>query len=284
MRASCLMLAALLILSIAASSSPAQPAGSTPPPSPAPAPAAPPAEDKKEQARIHFQKAKELHEKKQYAEAAAEYLEAYRYMPAPAFIYNAGQVYRLGGEKEKAIEHYKKYLELEPNGEGAGDARQFIAELGAAIEAEASAKAKSGEPGGGPVVGEGGGGGGTSPPLRDTGENPGRGLMLAGLVSGGISVAALGAAAVFALRAGSAESDLDGYSGTWTPDQEDRYAEGKSAERNMTVSLVVSAAALAAGGTMYFLGRRKAKRAAAAPSIGAAAGGDSALILVGGSF
>lgn len=282
MRASCLMLATLLIVSIAASAAGAQPAGPTP--TPAPAPAAPPAEDSKEQARIHFQKAKELHEKKQYSEAAAEYLEAYRYMPAPAFIYNAGQVYRLGGEKEKAIEHYKKYLELEPNGEGAGDARQFIAELGAAIDAEASAKAKSGEPGGGPAVGEGGGGG-TAPPLRDTGENPGRGLMLAGLVSGGIGVAALGAAAVFAARASSAESDLDGYSGTWTPDQEDRYAEGKSAERNMTVSLVVSAAALAAGGTMYFLGRRKAKRAASGtPSIGAAAGGDSALILVGGAF
>jgi len=256
-----------------------------------PAPPAPPAEDAKEQARVHFQKAKELHEKKQYAEAAAEYLEAYRYMPAPAFIYNAGQVYRLGGEKEKAVEHYKKYLELEPKGEGAEDARQFIAELSAAIEAnKAAASSGAGDPDGTSAMGGGGGGGGDgggggAPPVRDAAERPGRGLMLAGMVSGGIGVAAMGAAVVFALRARSAESDLDGYQGVWTPDQQDRYATGESAERNMTVSVVIGVAALGAGGAMYFLGRRKAKRAEAArPSLGAAAGGDAALFWVTGSF
>jgi tetratricopeptide (TPR) repeat protein len=256
----------------------AQPAG--------PGPGGPPpaASDNKEKARVHFQKAKELHEKKQYAEAAAEYLEAYRYMPAPAFIYNAGQVYRLGDQKEKAIEHYKKYLALEPNGEGAADARQFIAELGAALEAEKTAPGNgAGEPGGSSGLGEGAGG--EAPPTRDSGERPGRSLMLAGMVSGGIGVAALGAAVVFALRARSAESDLDGYQGVWTPDREDRYASGESAERNMAVSVVVGVAALGAGGTMYFLGRRKAQRAdAARTSIGAAAGGDAALLWVTGRF
>lgn len=269
------LLPAVALIALVAPAARAQPAGS---------PAAPPpSAESKEQARVHFQKAKELHEKKQYAEAAVEYLEAYRYMPAPAFIYNAGQVYRLGGEKEKAVEHYKKYLELEPSGEGAADARQFIDELTAAIEAEKSAAGGgAAEPVGPPAGGAAGGAG--APPVRDTGERPGRGLMLAGLVSGGIGAAALGAAVVFALKARSAQSDLDGYRGTWTPEQEDRYAAGESAERNMTVSLVVSAAALAAGGTMFFLGRRQAARAGTAPSVGAAAGGDAALILVHGSF
>jgi tetratricopeptide (TPR) repeat protein len=235
-------------------------------------------EDEKAIARQHFQKAKELHEKKQYSEAAAEYLEAYRHMPAPAFIYNAGQVYRLGGEKEKAIEHYKKYLELEPNGEGAEDARQFIAELGAAIEAEQNQRSSAApEP---PVAG----GPPAAPPPRDSEERPGRGLMLAGLVSGGIGVAALVAGAVFAAKASSAESDLDGYRGTWTPDQEDRYAAGESAERNMKVSVAVGAVALAAGGTMFFLGRRQAQRAREAPSIGGAVDARSALLLFSGSF
>ena len=163
-------------------------------------------------------------------------------MPAPAFIYNAGQVYRLGGEKEKAVEHYKKYLELEPKGEGAEDARQFIAELTAAIEADRTAASSgTGEPDGTSAMsgGGGGGGGGGAPPVRDAAERPGRGLMLAGMVSGGIGVAAMGAAVVFALRARSAESDLDGYQGVWTPDQQDRYATGESAERNMTISVVI---------------------------------------------
>jgi tetratricopeptide (TPR) repeat protein len=275
------MRAALITLMLLAAA--AQPAGAQP------APPAAPAEDAKEQARVHFQKAKELHEKKQYSEAAAEYLEAYRYMPAPAFIYNAGQVYRLGGEREKAVEHYKKYLELEPKGEGADDARQFIAELSAEIESnKKAAPSSTGEPGGTPALGGGvgdGGGGGGAPPVRDADQRPGRSLMLAGMVSGGIGVAAMGAAVVFALRARSANSDLDGYQGVWTPDQQDRYSTGESAERNMTVSVVIGMAALGAGGTMYFLGRRKAKRAEAArPSIGAAAGGDAALLWVTGSF
>ncbi len=245
-------------------------------------PDAPVSEDEKAVAREHFQKAKELHEQKQYTAAAAEYLEAYKHMPAPAFIYNAGQVYRLGGEKEKAIEHYKRYLELEPSGEGADDARQFIAELSAAIEAE---KSQTGAPApGGPALGGGSApGGGTAPPERDTDERPGRGLMVAGMVSGGIGVAALAAAVVFAAKASSAESDLDGFHGTWTPEQRDRYASGETAERNMKVSLAVGAVGLAAGGVMFFLGRRQA-RAARSPVIGAAADGQSALLLLGGSF
>lgn len=246
-------------------------------------PDAPVSESEKAIARQHFQKAKELHEKKQYAEAAVEYLEAYKHMPAPAFIYNAGQVYRLGGDKAKAVEHYRRYLELEPNGEGAEDARQFIAELTAAIEAEKS-QPRAAEPGGGagpvgdqPV-------GGSAPPERDTGERPGRGLMVAGLVSGGIGVAALAAAVVFAAKASSAESDLDGFRGTWTPEQQDRYASGESAERNMKVSLAVGAAALAAGGAMFLVGRHQARAARQTPSIGAATDGQAAVLLLGGSF
>lgn len=239
-------------------------------------------EEEKAVARQHFQKAKELHEQKRYGEAAAEYLEAYRHMPAPAFLYNAGQVYRLGGEKRKAIEHYEKYLELEPNGEGAADARQFVAELKAALAAEEAAAgaaappAGAGEPGGpgAPPIGE-------APPARDTGARPGRTLMLAGLVSGGIGVAALGAAAVFAVKARTANGDLDGYRGTWSPEQADRYDSGQAAERNMTISLVVSGVALAAGGALYVLGRREAGRAA---SVSAAASRESALVLVTGWF
>jgi tetratricopeptide (TPR) repeat protein len=245
-------------------------------------PDAPVSEEEKAVARQHFQKAKDLHEKKQYIEAAAEYLEAYKHMPAPAFIYNAGQVYRLGGEKEKAVEHYRRYLELEPNGEGADDARQFIAELSAAIEAEKSQGGAA--PPAGPVAGGGVPGTGPAPPEGGTEDRPGRGLMVAGLVSGGIGAAALAAAVVFAAKASSAESDLDGFRGTWTPEQRDRYASGESAERNMKVSLVVSAVGLAAGGAMFFLGRRQARAAGQTPTIGAAADGQSALLLLGGSF
>jgi len=277
----CLVIA-MALLALAAPLAHAQPgpAAPVPPPAAAPPPDKGASPDEKAVARQHFQKAKELHEKKRYAEAAAEYLEAYRHLPMPAFLYNAGQVFRLGGEKQKALDYYKKYLELEPEGEGAADAKQFIAELTAAIEAENKARGGGEEGALPPPPGGSGEGAGD----RDTGEKPGRGLMIAGLVSGGIGVAALGAAVVFAARAGSAESDLDGYRGTWTPEQRDRYAEGESAERNMTVSLVVGAVALGAGGTMFFLGRQKARRAAGTPTFSASAGGGAAHLWVGGSF
>ena len=101
-------------------------------------------------ARKKFLKAKELHAAHKYREAAAAYLEAYERFPAPAFLYNVAQVYRLAGDRERALENYRKYLELEPDGEGSADAREFVAALEAEEQGEepAAGASRSEEPGG----------------------------------------------------------------------------------------------------------------------------------------
>ncbi|HLU66391.1 MAG TPA: tetratricopeptide repeat protein [Kofleriaceae bacterium] len=267
------------------------------------------APDGKAIARAHFKKAKELHDAGRYAEAAVEYLEAYRHFPAPEFLYNAGQVYRLAGDRERAIEHYRRYLDLEPEGAGADNAREFIAELEAAIAAErrtaerktketgadqgsgAGAGADAGA-GAGADAGAGAGadagadaGAGAGAGAIDGGaREPGRGLIVAGATIAGAGVVALGAAALFGASARSASDDLSGFRGRWTAEEHDRWESGQAAERNMIISLAAGGAALATGGVLLYLGRRKAREGGEAPVVGAWADGRGASLTLSGRF
>ena len=232
------------------------------------------AKDGKAIAREHFRRGRQLHDAGQYLEAADAYLEAYRHFPAPAFLYNAGQVFRLAGEVEQALEHYRRYVELEPSGEGADNARGFIAELEAALaerarqeetrraeEAREQEEAR-GQPDPGP----------TEPPApigpvvppRDAPARPGRGLVIAGAATAGAGVVALGLAAVFGARASSRSDELSDHRGPWGPEQRELYDSGQSAETAMTISLAIGGAALATGSVLYLLGNRKNREASVA--------------------
>lgn len=236
-------------------------------------------------ARKKFLKAKELHAAHKYREAAAAYLEAYEHFPAPAFLYNVAQVYRLAGDRERALENYRKYLELEPNGEGSADARDFVASL----EADG---AQGGEPAPAAAQPEGPGTG-TFEPLdpdrrpagRGNGGSPGRGKKIAGTAIGAVGVVALGVAVGFGVRAHSAQSDLDGYTGPWTDQQQQTYDDGKSAQRTMAISAAVGGASLAVGAILFYMGHRNARQAERERvSLGAGADGDGAFVLLRGSF
>jgi tetratricopeptide (TPR) repeat protein len=235
-------------------------------------------------ARKKFLKAKELHAAHKYREAAAAYLEAYERFPAPAFLYNVAQVYRLAGDRERALENYRRYLELEPDGEGSADARDFVA----ALEAEE----QGAEPAPGPTQPEEPG---TSafepldperrPADRGAGGSPGRGKKIAGTVVGAVGVVALGVAVGFGAKASSAQSDLDGYTGPWTDEQQQIYDDGRSAQRTMAISAAVGGATLAAGAILFYMGHRDAKQAERQRvSLGAGADGDGAFVLLRGSF
>jgi tetratricopeptide (TPR) repeat protein len=250
----------------------------------------------KADARRHFLRGKELHAAGRYREAAAEYLEAYDRFPAPAFLYNVAQVYRLAGDRDTALENYRKYLELEPDGEGSADAREFIAALEAAAAAENEARAADKPP---PPAPEPAVSGGADPidPIqrvntadeRDANATPGRGKKIAGItlaVAGGIGI---GVAVFYGLKARSANDDLDGYEGPWTVDQEETYQDGKSAQLNMILGAAVGGAALATGAVLYYLGSRDSARAterrrARALEIGAAPTGDGGFVVVRGAF
>lgn len=234
-------------------------------------------------ARKTFIKAKELHAAHKYREAAAAYLEAYEHFPAPAFLYNVAQVYRLAGDRERALEHYRRYLELEPDGEGSGDARDFVA----ALEAEE----QGAEPPAGVAQPEGPGTSAFEPldpdrRLADRGTgSPGRGKKIAGTVIGAAGVVALGVAVGFGVRAHSAQSDLDGYTGPWTDEQQQTYDDGQSAQRTMAISAAVGGAALATGAILFYMGHRDGRKAERQRvSVGAGADDDGAFVLLRGAF
>ena len=71
-----------------------------------------------------------------YAEAAEKYEAAFALRPDPALLYNAAQSYRLAGNKPRALELYRNYVRLYPDGSNANDARSHVAALKKDIEEE----------------------------------------------------------------------------------------------------------------------------------------------------
>jgi tetratricopeptide (TPR) repeat protein len=69
-----------------------------------------------------------------YAEAAEKYEAAFALRPDPALLYNAAQSYRLAGNKARALELYRNYVRLYPDGTNAEDARSHVATLKKALE------------------------------------------------------------------------------------------------------------------------------------------------------
>jgi hypothetical protein len=75
-----------------------------------------------------------------FSEAAGLYLRAFRLFPHAAFVFNAAQMHRLSGESGPAIAAYEQYLEIDPEGAKAGEARTYITQLRRSQAARATAE------------------------------------------------------------------------------------------------------------------------------------------------
>ena len=84
-----------------------------------------------------------------YAVAAEKYEAAFAIRPDPALLYNAAQAYRLAGNKPRALELYRNYVRLYPDGPNANDARGQFAALKKEIDEASVAPAPA--PGSGPA-------------------------------------------------------------------------------------------------------------------------------------
>ena len=69
-----------------------------------------------------------------YGEAAAKYEAAFALRPDPALLYNAAQSHRLAGNKPRALELYRNYVRLYPDGASAEDARGHVSALKKVVE------------------------------------------------------------------------------------------------------------------------------------------------------
>ncbi len=86
-------------------------------------------------ARTHFTRGTRLYKDAQYDQAIVEYQAAYSALPAPDFLFNIAQAYRLKNDAPKALEYYNRYLTLAPSGGAADEARTNIAVLTKQVEA-----------------------------------------------------------------------------------------------------------------------------------------------------
>lgn len=248
------------------------------------------AAESKATARKHFLRAKELHAEGKFREAAGEYLEAYEHFPAPAFLYNVAQVYRLAKDQRTAIEYYRKYLDLEPNGEGSADAREFIETLEADLASSESGAGEATDPGGsaGEIPLEPEGSGVVAPPSepRDDQPTPGRRLQLTGAVLGAVGIVTVGVAIGFGVKARSASNELGDFSGEWTAEQQTTYADGQAAERAMIWTATAGGAAAATGALLYYVGHRRGRehRERVGTVLSASGTGDGAVLLLRGAW
>ncbi len=94
-----------------------------------------PAETKRE-AKKHFLQGDAFLQAGAYQSAAMEFEAAYLLFPNEKLHFNIAQAYRLNGEKQKAIDHYQKYLAVDSDSPDATAARSQLALLTADVERE----------------------------------------------------------------------------------------------------------------------------------------------------
>jgi tetratricopeptide (TPR) repeat protein len=209
------------------------------------------------QAKQHFKQAKALQDAGKYDDAVAEYRAAYDLDQRPEMLFNIAQVYRLGNHKQLAVDYYQQYLAAQPDGSGAREARQWIAELTRQIEADRPLPSEPEKPAPPPTAPP------PSPPSRSEPEPPAltatRGspqLRIAGLATAGAGAIALGFGVVFGIKARSAADTITNHQGPWTEDERHTFEDGQRANRTMIIGYVAGGALVVTGGVLYYLGAR----------------------------
>ncbi len=95
-------------------------------------------------ARTHYEKAVSHYNLDEIEAALEEFREAYRFKPDPSFLFNIAQCYRKLGQREAAIDFYRKYVRASPDATNRAEAERRIAELKAQADDAARAPAADG--------------------------------------------------------------------------------------------------------------------------------------------
>jgi tetratricopeptide (TPR) repeat protein len=97
---------------------------------------APARADDRTEARAHYDKATTAYALGHFADAAAEFEQAFTLKSDPALLYNAAQAYRLAGNRERALQLYRNYIRVYGRrAEHAPDVEWHITELEKALPA-----------------------------------------------------------------------------------------------------------------------------------------------------
>ena len=105
-------------------------------------PAAAPADERAQKARTLYQLGMARYQLDEHAEAIQLWEEGFRLRPAPEFLYNIAQAYRLMGKPDKALTFYQRYLEMAPAAADREQIEQLIGELTTAVAAQEQARSR----------------------------------------------------------------------------------------------------------------------------------------------
>jgi tetratricopeptide (TPR) repeat protein len=87
------------------------------------------AEDDAAAAKAHYETGVRHFDLSEYEPALAEFKEAYRNKPDPAFLYNIAQCHRKLGHGDEAVTFYQSYLRRAPDAKNRDEVERRIAEL-----------------------------------------------------------------------------------------------------------------------------------------------------------
>jgi tetratricopeptide (TPR) repeat protein len=219
-------------------------------------------------AKVHYDRGMAHYAVGEFAAAVEEFKSAYALTAAPGLLFNAAQASRLGKDYEQALNFYRSYLRSAPTASNRDDVERRILEMEAQIAANRPPPPTPPQPPQPPPT----------PPATVDLHKPvvlppgGRKERVAGLVVGGLGVAALGAGVglgVAALDAQNRLSKLSTDMGSWTPAQSDLYRNGQREAAAATAMYVAGGAAVAAGVVTWIVGWRKDRaRFAVVPAPG----------------
>lgn len=88
------------------------------------------------EAQRHYEAGMASYHLEEYDQAISEWESGYRAKPAPQFLYNIAQAYRLSKRPDKALSFYQKYLKLDPNAANRPEVERHIAELTTIVESQ----------------------------------------------------------------------------------------------------------------------------------------------------
>ena len=91
-------------------------------------------------AKRYFERGQKAFNLGKFDDALEQYQKAYDAKPIPAILFNIGQCYRNLGDYEAAIFSFRKYLKLEPDADNREETEEYITELEAEQEKDASRK------------------------------------------------------------------------------------------------------------------------------------------------
>jgi tetratricopeptide (TPR) repeat protein len=230
----------------------------------------------RKKAESHFKMGQAFYNTQQWDKAIGEYQSAWDISHEPALQFSIGLAFHKKGDLAQALQHYLKYIDLDPDGVAADEARAYIAELTPKVEAEAAARrdaeARKHDEVEAAARAERERASADSARAREaartrSADDRRRARLFKWT---GIGVAAAGALFIVAgVKYGLDASDIDSEisehtDGPWTDDLLALDREGHSAQTKQIVFTSIGGAALLGGGILYYLGHRAGTRAEAA--------------------